>query len=86
MVLAALDQLPPDQKAALVLVDMEGYSVAEAAAILEAPSGTVKSRCARGRARLATLLRGVLDDTGGTGVPSDASHPDPDPARGGDPT
>ena len=55
-VLAALDQLPPDQKAALVLVDMEGYSVAEAAAILEAPTGTVKSRCARGRARLAVLL------------------------------
>ena len=31
-VLAALEQLPPDQKAALVLVDMEGYPVAEAAA------------------------------------------------------
>ena len=55
-VLAALEQLPPDQKAALVLVDMEGYPVAEAAAILEVPTGTVKSRCARGRARLAVLL------------------------------
>src|SRR5690242_6941948 len=56
LVLAALEQLPPDQRAALVLVDMEGYPVAEAAAILEAPTGTVKSRCARGRARLAVLL------------------------------
>ncbi len=55
-VLAALEELPPDQKAALVLVDMEGYPVAEAAAILEVPTGTVKSRCARGRARLAVLL------------------------------
>ena len=55
-VLAALEELPPDQKAALVLVDMEGYPVAEAAEILEAPSGTIKSRCARGRARLAVLL------------------------------
>ena len=55
-VLAALEELPPDQKAALVLVDMEGYPVAEAAEILEVPTGTVKSRCARGRARLAVLL------------------------------
>lgn len=56
-VLAALDRLPADQRAALVLVDMEGYPVAEAAAVLDAPVGTVKSRCARGRARLAELLR-----------------------------
>jgi RNA polymerase sigma-70 factor (ECF subfamily) len=55
-VLAALDELPPDQKAALVLVDMEGYPVQEAARILEVPAGTIKSRCARGRARLAVLL------------------------------
>ena len=48
----ALASLPGDQRAALVLVDMHGYPVAEAAAILEVPVGTVKSRCARGRARL----------------------------------
>jgi RNA polymerase sigma-70 factor (ECF subfamily) len=59
MVLAALDQLPPDQKAALVLVDMEGYPVAEVAAMLDCAVGTVKSRCSRGRSRLAALL-GVL--------------------------
>jgi RNA polymerase sigma-70 factor (ECF subfamily) len=58
-VLAALDQLPADQKAALILVDMEGYPVAEVAAMLDCAVGTVKSRCSRGRARLATLL-GVL--------------------------
>ncbi len=56
-VLKALDSLPPDQKAALVLVDMEGYSIEETAAILECPPGTVKSRCSRGRARLLALLR-----------------------------
>jgi RNA polymerase sigma-70 factor, ECF subfamily len=55
-VLAALETLPLDQRAALVLVDMEGYSVEETAAILECAPGTVKSRCSRGRAKLLPLL------------------------------
>ena len=55
-VLAALDTLPAEQRAALVLVDMEGYSVEATAAILECAPGTVKSRCSRGRARLLPLL------------------------------
>jgi RNA polymerase sigma-70 factor (ECF subfamily) len=63
-VLRALDRLPPDQKAALVLVDMEGYPVEDAARILECPPGTVKSRCARGRHRLV----GMLEETGITGT------------------
>jgi RNA polymerase sigma-70 factor, ECF subfamily len=53
---AALAELPAEQRAALVLVDIQGYPVAEAAAILEVAVGTVKSRCARGRARLAVSL------------------------------
>ncbi|NJC68843.1 RNA polymerase sigma factor SigM [Planosporangium thailandense] len=53
---AALDQLPPDQRAALVLVDLQGYPVADAARVLGVAEGTIKSRCARGRARLAVLL------------------------------
>ncbi|MEV5781628.1 RNA polymerase sigma factor SigM [Streptomyces sp. NPDC052287] len=52
----ALGTLPADQRAALVLVDMQGYPVAEAATLLDVPVGTVKSRCARGRARLLPLL------------------------------
>ena len=55
-VMGALRQLPVDQAAAVVIVDIEGFSVREAAEILQAPEGTVKSRCARGRARLAELL------------------------------
>ena len=55
-VLAALRQLPADQRAALVLVDMEGWPVAEAAQLLDCAPGTVKSRCSRGRVRLAALL------------------------------
>jgi len=49
---AALRILPPPQRAALVLVDMLGFSVADAAVILGISPGTVKSRCARSRARL----------------------------------
>ena len=56
VVTEALGTLNADQRAALVLVDMEGYSVEEAAEILGCPPGTVKSRCARGRARLLPLL------------------------------
>ncbi|MFJ2609739.1 RNA polymerase sigma factor SigM [Streptomyces sp. NPDC087425] len=69
----ALGTLPPDQRAALVLVDMQGYPVAEAARILDVPTGTVKSRCARGRARLLPLLthlrpeRTGADEEDGTG-------------------
>jgi RNA polymerase sigma-70 factor (ECF subfamily) len=53
---AALAELPVEQRAALVLVDIYGYPVSEAAEILAVAEGTVKSRCARGRARLAMLL------------------------------
>ncbi|MBA3310297.1 MAG: RNA polymerase sigma factor SigM [Nocardioidaceae bacterium] len=53
---AALGRLSDEQRAALVLVDMEGYSVEEAATILDCAPGTVKSRCSRGRARLVPLL------------------------------
>lgn len=53
----ALDELNDDQRSALVLVDVQGYSVDEAATVLGVPAGTVKSRCARGRTRLARILR-----------------------------
>ena len=46
---SALRILPPEQRAALVVVDMLGFSVADAAVILGTSPGTVKSRCARAR-------------------------------------
>ncbi|MEU9118625.1 RNA polymerase sigma factor SigM [Streptomyces sp. NPDC048506] len=64
--LRALRTLPEEQRAALVLVDMQGYPVAEAAAILDVPTGTVKSRCARGRARLLPLVTHLRTGDGGS--------------------
>jgi RNA polymerase sigma-70 factor, ECF subfamily len=53
---AALRRLVPEQQAALVLVDMLGYPIADAAEALGVSQGTVKSRAARGRARLLPML------------------------------
>lgn len=53
---AALATLPAEQRAALVLVDMEGVPVTEVAEMLGCAVGTVKSRCARARAKLLPLL------------------------------
>jgi RNA polymerase sigma-70 factor, ECF subfamily len=53
---AALRGLVPEQQAALVLVDMLGYPIAAAATVLGVSEGTVKSRAARGRARLLPRL------------------------------
>jgi RNA polymerase sigma-70 factor (ECF subfamily) len=61
-VLDALATLPAEQRAALVLVDMEGFPVAEVAEMLGCAEGTVKSRCSRGRERLAGLLRDRLGE------------------------
>src|SRR3954470_8451538 len=66
---AALATLPVEQRGALVLVDMYGWSVEDAAQVLECAVGTVKSRCARGRARLLPLLRERNPDTVGDVTP-----------------
>ncbi|CAN5806471.1 RNA polymerase sigma factor SigM [soil metagenome] len=55
----ALRRLTDDQRAAVIAVDMQGYSIADAARLLGIAEGTVKSRCARGRARLADELRSL---------------------------
>jgi RNA polymerase sigma-70 factor (ECF subfamily) len=72
---AALATLSPDQRAAIVLVDIEGYPVDEVAAILEVPSGTVKSRCARGRAKLLPLLEHLRGGESGNPPPPGGVEP-----------
>ena len=78
----ALQQLPDDQRAAIVLVDVEGYSVAEAAQLLDCPAGTVKSRCARGRAKLAPLLAHVRNPDHDGDVQRHSNAPHEPGARG----
>ena len=52
----ALDKLDEEQRAAILLVCVEGYSYAEAATVLEVPPGTVASRVARAREKLGKLM------------------------------
>ena len=53
---SALNKLDNEQRAAIMLIGVEGYSYAEAAAVLEVPPGTVASRVARARTKLGELL------------------------------
>ncbi|ALE06789.1 RNA polymerase subunit sigma [Arthrobacter sp. ERGS1:01] len=53
---AALEALPPDFRAAVVLCDMEGLSYDEVAHVLNIKLGTVRSRIHRGRAMLRESL------------------------------
>ncbi len=61
---AALDLLPPDQRLAVLLIDLQGFSYAEAATALQAAPGTVASRVARGRASLRRARRHLAAERG----------------------
>jgi len=62
---AALEALPPDFRAAVVLCDIEGLSYEEIAATLGIKLGTVRSRIHRGRAQLRQALPHRMPRTGG---------------------
>ena len=68
----ALAALPEEQRVPIVLVDVEGYSVADTAKLLGIAEGTVKSRCARGRAKLAKSLGHLRNPSADANVPDDA--------------
>jgi RNA polymerase sigma-70 factor (ECF subfamily) len=57
---AAVDQLPPLLREAIVLRELQSCSYAEVAAVTEVPVGTVMSRLSRARARLTVLLSDVV--------------------------
>lgn len=54
-----LQELPPDQREALILVTVENMSYEEVATICDCPVGTIKSRVNRARARLEALMSGA---------------------------
>ncbi|MEU6860276.1 RNA polymerase sigma factor SigM [Glycomyces sp. NPDC046736] len=79
----ALAELPFEQRAVLVYIDMLGYPVEEVAAILKVRPGTVKSRASRARKRLAARLPefgvhpgAVSEDAGGNPPPQRGVEPD----------
>ena len=59
---AGLALIPDEFRAAVVLRDMAGLDYAEIASVLDIAPGTVRSRIARGRARLADVLAGNQTD------------------------
>ena len=65
----------PSMRAAVVAVDMQGYSVVETARMLGVAEGTVKSRCSRARRKLAETLEYFAMADGGTVAPSSTSNP-----------
>jgi RNA polymerase sigma-70 factor (ECF subfamily) len=71
---AALADLPLEQRVAIVLVDVQGYGIDEAARVLGCPPGTVKSRCFRGRARLAARLGHLRNSPARPAVPPAVPH------------
>lgn len=55
---AAMAALPPDQRAAVALFYIEDFSVAEVAAAMGVPAGTVKTRLMHARRKLRAMLEG----------------------------
>jgi RNA polymerase sigma-70 factor (ECF subfamily) len=52
----AINRLPEDQRSVILLIGLEGMQYGRVAAILNVPVGTVRSRLARGRAKLRRLM------------------------------
>jgi RNA polymerase sigma-70 factor, ECF subfamily len=83
---AALATLDATSRTLLLLVAVEGFSYAEAAAAVDCAVGTAKSRVSRARVRLGELLADrdgpASTGSGPDGPPADVSHPRPDAPRG----
>ncbi len=62
---AAIARLPPEYRDALVLCELAELTYAEAAAVLDCPLGTVRSRLHRARSLLAAALRKTETELGG---------------------
>ncbi len=63
----AVRSLPPAYREVIVLCELQEIDYADAAAMLECPIGTVRSRLHRGRALLTRKLASVKEDVAGVG-------------------
>lgn len=68
----ALDQLPDDQREAIILIGASGFSYEEAAEICDCAIGTIKSRVSRARSRLQELLE--IENLGHFGPDLSSAH------------
>lgn len=62
-----LDQLPEEQKDAIILFEISGFSIKEIALIQNSTEGAIKTKISRGRKKLRQLLE---DDKGPSSTPS----------------
>lgn len=60
----ALDRLDPEMRSVVILCDMEGTSYEDAAAVMDCPVGTVRSRLARARGKLRRMLSSYKGEVG----------------------
>ncbi|MBT8472841.1 MAG: sigma-70 family RNA polymerase sigma factor [Marinicaulis sp.] len=58
----AMNALPPEQRAAIALFYKEDFSIAEIAAALSVPAGTVKTRLMHARRKLRAALEGESEN------------------------
>ncbi len=58
---AALWELPEEQRIAITLMDLDGFTASQAAKITDSPRGTVLARVHRGRKKLARILQKEVD-------------------------
>jgi len=58
----AMNSLEPQDRAILVLRELDGRSYSDIAEILSVPEGTVRSRLSRAREKMRGLLRGLLEE------------------------
>lgn len=69
----ALARLPEEQRQAVLMIGLEGMAYEEAAAVMNLPVGTVRSRLSRGRAALRRLMSEEAGPPpGGSGLPAAA--------------
>lgn len=69
---AALEQLPDDQREAIILIGASGFAYEEAAEICGCAVGTIKSRVSRARTRLQEILK--IEGEGDYGPDADSSR------------